>query len=114
MTSNGKNEKASNGKKAMSSKRGKALNAVAKITGVPDGVSDIMADYLAIDYRSDKSVQCRDFSECHQNLRFREVDRGDNICRKCWQEFIKPRPFNLSDYDSDGDTDEGRVAAQYD
>ena len=104
----------STGTKAKPSKRGRAIKVVTKITGVPDGVADIMADYLADAYRSDKSVQCRDFSECHQNLRFREVDRGDNMCRKCWQEFIKPRPFNLSDYDSDGDTDEGRVDGQYD
>ena len=98
----------------MSSKRRKALNTVAEITGVPDSIAGIMAEYLAVDYLSDKSVHCRDFSECHQNLRFRAVDRGDNICPKCWREFIKPRPFNRLYYDSDGDDDEGWFATRWD
>jgi hypothetical protein len=94
----------------MASKRGNAMKVVTGITGVPDAIAGIMAEYLAVDYLSDKSKQCANFKNCHQNLRFRHVDKGDTLCIKCWREFIEPRDYNLSDDYGD----EGWFSSGYD
>ena len=71
----------------MASKRVNAMKVVTDITGVPDAIAGIMAEYLADDYLSDKSVHCTNFWECRQNVCFRHLDKGRFFCRKCEREF---------------------------
>ena len=95
MASNGekarnlKEEKAmaSKREKARASKRENAMQVVTNITGVPDAIAGIMAEYLAVDYLSDKSVHCANFRECRQNVCFRHLDKGRYFCRKCDREW---------------------------
>ena len=85
--SKGEKAMASEGEKAMASKRGNAMKVVTGITGVPDVIAGIMAEYLAVDYLSDKSVHCANFWECRQNVCFRHLDKDRYFCRKCEREW---------------------------
>jgi hypothetical protein len=63
---------------AMASERKKAIKEITDKTGVPNDISGIMVDYLG-----DKSVKCRDFYACHQNMRFKDLAKERVYCRKC-------------------------------
>ncbi len=105
---------ASKGKKSGTSKRGNAMQLVTKITGVPDGVAGIMADYLAPDYCSDTSKQCENFRECHQNVCFRHVDKGRTVCRQCDREWRSLEDAYANRLYADDDNDEGLRTKRYD
>ena len=99
---------------AKHSKRGNAIQVVTKITDVPDGVADIIADYLAVDYLSDKSVHCTNFWECRQNVCFRHLDKDRYFCRKCERESeaLESAYANRLYADAD-DGDEGWFFSKY-
>ena len=99
---------------AMASKRGNAMKVVTGITGVPDAIAGIMAEYLAVDYLSDKSIQCTNFKTCHQNVRFRHVDKGGISCRKCHREWEALESAYANRLYADDDGDEGWFSSGYD
>ena len=116
-------EMSSTGTKAKPSKRAQKLALVSAVSGFPDDITRLMAEYLADAYLSDKSVQCEDFATCHQNVRFIDIEQGRTVCLNCintleaiLRAMDTPEGSTCDSTDdyTDDETDEGLVAAQND
>ena len=116
MSSTGTKAKPSKRGKAKPSKRAQKLALVSDVSGFPDDITRLMAEYLADAYLSDKSVQCEDFATCHQNVRFIYIEQGRTLCLNCINtleaslramDTPEGSTCDSTDYYTDGDTDEG-------